>query len=179
MYPIRLILRPILVCCILLNSVAVANNNAWYDLVGTREIKSVSFKNILVKGGFQEDSQNETEWHRALAKLLRKRRPILIKNSPVSRWAAIDAWKDGDYFTKQGLKKVEKVRRSSHPVFVYEDNTRMLGKENEEEEGEEDGQRGGEKKKGKRGLTHHQQRGREAREAPTTHNQHRERTKEN
>jgi hypothetical protein len=130
--------------------VAVANNNAWYDLVGTREIKSVSFKNILVKGGFQEDSQNETEWHRALAKLLRKRRPILIKNSPVSRWAAIDAWKDGDYFTKQGLKKVEKVRRSSHPVFVYEDNTRMLGKENEEEEGEEDGQRGGEKKKGKR-----------------------------
>ena len=71
MYPIRLILRPILVCCILLNSVAVENNNAWYDLVGTREIKSVSFKNILVKGGFQEDSQNETEWHRALAKLLR------------------------------------------------------------------------------------------------------------
>ena len=67
------------------------------------------------------------KWSYVLKKLTNKRRPIIIKNSPITNWKAMQLWKNTSYITNS-IPTVYSVRNSSHPTFVYEDKSRMLGK---------------------------------------------------
>ena len=101
-----------------------------------QEIQSVSWDSLL-RGATKKSQSNDTllvgkmnvsvSWSRALKRLANKRRPVVIKNSPIKSWKALQLWSNTSYIANT-VPNVNKVRKSSHPTFVYEDTTRMLGK---------------------------------------------------
>lgn len=92
-------------------------------------INRFQWGDLLEENGISRKSSSPSDWRRALRKETRRRRPFVIENSPVMDWPAIDKWKSEEYLINK-MPRAAKVRRGVHPVFVYEDNTRLLGKEN-------------------------------------------------
>ena len=127
-------------------SVYSATSATWFslDLDSPRVIvERLEWGDLLESVRASRTSPNESDWRRALHKQILNRRPFVVENSPVVEWPALNKWKHTDYIT-QRLPKLERVRRGVHPVFVYEDSTRMLGKEQHVESG------GSERRQGRR-----------------------------
>ena len=101
-----------------------------------QEIQSVSWDSLL-RGATKKSQSNDTlsvgkmnvsvSWSRALKRLANKRRPVVIRDSPIKSWKALHLWSNTSYIANT-VPNVNKVRKSSHPTFVYGDTTRMLGK---------------------------------------------------
>lgn len=110
------------------------SGKGWFQL--GKEVQSVSWDSLL-RSATKKSQSNDTlsvgklnvsvSWSRALKRLSNKRRPVVIRNSPIKSWKALQLWSNTSYIANT-VPNVNKVRKSSHPTFVYEDTTRMLGK---------------------------------------------------
>ena len=103
----------------------INGNNNWFQL--NEEINSITWDKLLSSINSNNNMPDTIKWSYALKKLTNKRRPVIIKNSPITNWKAMKLWKNTSYITNS-IPTVYSVRKSSHPTFVYEDKSRMLGK---------------------------------------------------
>ena len=75
----------------------INGNNNWFQL--NEEINSITWDKLLSSINSNNNMSDTIKWSYSLKKLVNKRRPVIIKNSPITNWKAMKLWKNTSYIT--------------------------------------------------------------------------------
>jgi hypoxia-inducible factor 1-alpha inhibitor (HIF hydroxylase) len=90
---------------------------AWVDLTQSKEIA----REVWGVGEVSDE--------RRVAQILQRRQPVILTGSPLVRCAALERWSDPAYISSKVPTLAAVRRQNSSGSFVYEDFTRLMGKQ--------------------------------------------------